>query len=301
MRKPDFFIVGAPKCGTTAMNNYLAQHPQIFMARKEMHCFGSDLQWRKPYFDCAGYLAQFAAAEPGQKAGEASVWYLYSREAAREIHRFQPQAKIIVMLRNPIDMLPSLHAQLVKTGDEDVLDFREALALEPERRLGKRLPQTDAPGIMESVLYREVASFSNQLERYFNVFGRERVHVILFDDFRRNVEAAYQSVLEFLEVDPSFRPPGGFRAVNTRKAPRLTGVWRAIRFAPLPVKRLWRAALPHAWRGQILMLTGRIFIKDAPPQPLPPAVREELKVTFRPEVERLGTLLERDLSHWLDA
>src|SRR3954468_1950993 len=113
MPSPSFFIVGAPKCGTTSLNDYLRQHPRIFIPeRKELHYFGSDLTFLKTQRPTREeYLAHFAAAQPQQIAGEASVWYLYSQLAAREIHDFCREAKFIIMLRNPVDMMHSLHSQ----------------------------------------------------------------------------------------------------------------------------------------------------------------------------------------------
>jgi hypothetical protein len=119
MRKPDFFIVGAPKSGTTAMYFYLKQHPEIFMPeRKELHFFGSD--FFAPHFvrDLKEYLKFFEGADNKKRIGEASVWYLYSKRAAFEIKEFNPDADIIIMLRNPVDMMYSLRETLRKKGIE---------------------------------------------------------------------------------------------------------------------------------------------------------------------------------------
>jgi len=143
MRTPDFFIVGAPKCGTTAMSDYLRQHPEIYMPqRKEPHFFGSDLDAPYPYFirDKEQYFSLFAEAKDEKRVGEASVWYLYSKRAAFEIKEFCPTASIIIMLRNPVDMIYSLHSQRLFTGNEDIPDFEEALEAEEDRKRGLRIP-----------------------------------------------------------------------------------------------------------------------------------------------------------------
>jgi len=132
-RKPDFFIVGAPKCGTTSMYHYLRQHDQIFMPdEKEPHYFGEDLKKRPDKFidNEDEYLNLFKDAKPDQKLGEASTFYLYSKSASREIKEYNPDAKIIIMLRNPIDFLNSLHSQLLFSGNEDEPDFEIAMELE---------------------------------------------------------------------------------------------------------------------------------------------------------------------------
>ncbi|MGH7858384.1 MAG: sulfotransferase, partial [Candidatus Binatia bacterium] len=120
-RIPDFFIVGAPKCGTTAMNDYLAQHPDVFVpARKEMHFFGCDLVFTIPRITRDEYLQAFANWRGQKRIAEASVWYLYSRTAVREIREFSPAARILVMLRQPVDMMYSLHSQRIYNGTEDL-------------------------------------------------------------------------------------------------------------------------------------------------------------------------------------
>ena len=119
MRKPDFFIVGAPKGGTTAMNAYLGQHPEIFIAeRKELHFFGTDLDFSSPRITQEQYLSCFSEVQNEKRVGETSVWYLYSKQAAVEIKKFCPSANIIIMLRNPVDMLYSQHSQFLYNGNE---------------------------------------------------------------------------------------------------------------------------------------------------------------------------------------
>src|SRR5436190_21521408 len=112
MKTPNFFIVGAPKCGTTAMYEFLKQHPQIFMTRKEVDFFGSDLYMKERIRDESAYLQLFAAATDEFRVGEGSVWYLYSKRAAAEIKRFVSDARIIIQLRDPTDMIYSLHSEL---------------------------------------------------------------------------------------------------------------------------------------------------------------------------------------------
>jgi len=211
MRKPDFFIVGAPKCGTTALNDYLQAHPEIFIpAKKEIHFFGADLQFQRPRVTLSEYLSYFAPVQREKRVGESSVWYLYSQQAAEEIKAFSPAARIIIMLRNPVDMMYSLHSQRVYNDNENLVNFEEALAAEADRRQGKRLYQ-NASDAMGS-LYRAAATYTPQVQRYFAVFGREQVHIILFDEFARATPEVYRQTCEFLGVDPQFRPE--FRIVN---------------------------------------------------------------------------------------
>jgi hypothetical protein len=146
----DFFVVGQPKAGTTALYEMLSQHPEIFMPKlKEPQFFATDMRRR---FDPKGwpvlpqalgeYEALFAGAEPGQLRGEASTLYLPSRVAAGKIAAFNPAAKAIAVLREPASLLRSLHLQTLKDRNENEKDFSRALELEPMRRKGKKIPRT---------------------------------------------------------------------------------------------------------------------------------------------------------------
>jgi sulfotransferase family protein len=295
LKRPDFFIVGAPKCGTTAMYSYLQAHPQVFMPfHKEPLFFGADLRRRYGQMDEDQYLNLFADARPDQRAGEASAWYLYSTSAAQEIHDFAPKADIIVMLRNPVDVMYAQHSQLLFNRQESIADFGEALEAEPERRQGRRLP----PGPLrpENLFYRDMVCFADQLERYLATFGRERVHVIIHDDLLRDTPGEYRRVLEFLAVAPDFQP--SFERRNTNKRPRSAGLQQLIYAPPGALRvlgpRLRRSRLAHALRDAMVALNSRAEAR----REMDPALRRQLAEELRPEVERLGSLIGRDLSAW---
>src|ERR1700686_4114710 len=174
MRKPDFFMVGAPKCGTTALYRCLQAHPDIFVPeRKEPHHFGTDLYSPTYVRNLDEYLSLFAGAEEKKRVGEASVWYLYSKCAAAEIRAFHPHASVIMMLRNPVDMLYSLHSQHLYNGTEEIVDFADALSAEADRKKGRRLPE-GVPAV-ERLFYREVAKYRDQVGRYLRAFGSANV------------------------------------------------------------------------------------------------------------------------------
>ena len=141
---PDFYLVGAPKCGTTALYDFLSQHPQIFLPRtKELLHFASDLSYPTRLSEDE-FLAHFADRQGEQRAGTAHTAYLQSKRAAREIKSKRPDADIIIMLRNPVDMLHSWHSELLYETIEDIEDFEAALDAEPARRRGERIPRTRA-------------------------------------------------------------------------------------------------------------------------------------------------------------
>jgi hypothetical protein len=296
-RFPDFFIVGAFKSGTTALYEYLRQHPQVFMPfHKEPLFFGDDLTRRYGRMTRDQYLDLFREARPDQRAGEASAWYLYSKSAAREIAAASPGAGIVVMLRNPVDVMYAQHSQLLFNVEEDIVDFGAALAAEPDRRRGERLPP--GPLRVENLYYRESVRFAEQVRRYLDAFGNERVHVIVFDDFRDDTPAAYRAVLEFLGVDPTFTPD--FEVRNPNKQVRFKALQRLVYQPPGPLLRavpvLRRFPLVHRLRERVLSMNSAARRRPA----MDPGLRRRLLDELAPEIEELGRLIGRDLSAWLE-
>jgi hypothetical protein len=295
VRRPDFFIVGAAKCGTTALEAYLRRHPDVYMSPlKEPHYFGSDLPFadRAPFSE-AEYLAHFAGARDERRIGEKSVWYLYSKRAAAEIKEFSPSARIIVMLRNPVDQMYSLYWDRRFQGSEPIMDFEAALQAEPSRRRGLGLPRR---GMRENVLYRAIASYPDQLARYFDAFGREHVHVIVLDDLKRDARAVYATTLEFLDVNPV--TDALLRPTNVGRQVRSSRVARVLHTPPWFVVRLGRAILSRPARVWLAARLRRLNSRQARPPAMPGELRRRLQAEFAPDVERLGSMLGRDLSHW---
>jgi hypothetical protein len=293
--RPDFFIIGAFKSGTTALYEYLRRHPQVFMSfNKEPNFFGDDLTRHYGRLSMADYLALFRDAQPGQRVGDGSTWYLYSSSAAREIAAFSPAAQIIVLLRNPIDVMYAQHSQLLFRADENLTDFETALEAEPARRRGEQL--RPPPVRPETLFYRHSVHFAEQLERYFDVFGRRRVHVALFDDLVADTAATYRAVLEFLGIDPTFRPD--FTVHNENKRVRLRALQRLVYNPPGPllgaVHRLRRFPLVHRMRDGVLRLNSRTEKREA----MDPVLRGQLLDELAPEIDRLSETIGRDLSGW---
>lgn len=302
-RKPDLFIIGAAKAGTTSLYEYLRGHPQIFMSRaKEPRYFAPDLavgtsghDLNHPH-DEERYLALFAEARDEKRVGEASVRYIYSQQAPELIADFQPKPYIIAMIRNPVDMMHSMHNQRVSEGHEDIIDFEEALAAEEDRRAGRRIP---AGSNSKLSIYRDRARFSEQLERWFDRFGRDRVHVIVFEDMVRDPAGIFRGVLEFLEVDPDYQPET-FAAYNKSHAPR-SRLLRSITRSRLPQWIVWDA-LPRIVGDRMTRSMVRAFRhsplnrRPAPRPPLAPELRSQLENEFAADVARTGEMLGRDLA-----
>ncbi len=298
---PDFFIIGAPKCGTTALAEYLSKHPDVFMARKEMHHFGADLQFGSQIFRRheEAYIAEFDGWNGQKLAGEASVWYLYSKLAAGEIKAFNPNARIIIMLREPAEMLYSLYYQFRLDGNEQLPTFEEALAAEPDRRAGRGMTRTTY--FAQGLFYRHVASLTEQIRRYINLFGREQVHVIIYDDFAANTAATYGKVLDFLGLEAK-QSVDSLKVVNpaqTAKSPLL----RSLMSDPLV---RGTAVAMHSWLPQPLFavlqkIESKLMqfnFRPAKRPPLDAALRRRIELEFAPEIERLSALLGRDLTFW---
>ncbi|MFW6154847.1 MAG: sulfotransferase family protein [Planctomycetota bacterium] len=292
MNTPNFFIVGAPKCGTTAMDRYLAEHPEIFMCpRKECHYFGSDLRIAYDRPTEAEYRAYFDEADDARRIGESSVCYLVSERAAEEIAAFSPDAKIVIMLRNPVDMMVSLHSQLCHNAEETVTDFEAALAEEADRRAGK-FDSLPTPRIPQAFCYRHMARYPQQVKRYYEVFGPDNVHVIIFDDLKANTPGVYRDVLEFLGVDPTFAPT--FERINANTSARWPRLQQLILASPFGRSYRLRRMIPGVLRRMISGLNSKVHERA----PMAPALRRALTDEFAPVVSELSDLLKRDLTHW---
>lgn len=276
------------------MYEFLRQHPDIYVPeKKEIHFFGSDLYSPHYFRNEQDYLELFSGATSEKRVGEASVWYLYSKLASREIREFNPSASIVIMLRNPVDMIYSLHSHRLYINSEDIEDFQEALHAEADRKKGLRLPQNPYP--VTGLFYREVGHYSEQVKRYLDTFGREQVRIILYDDFKDDPAAACGEIFSFLEVAPH---PVEISVINASKRIRNKKLASFLDPPPAIVRKLGRS-LTSAERRQKLFRTFRdLNTQHGPRQPLSASFRQQLQQEFAPDVDRLSELLGRDLSHW---
>lgn len=290
---PNFFIVGGPKCGTTSLYHYLSSHPDVFLTRKELHHFGSDLVW--PRVSAEEYFATFAGSEGFTRRGDASAGYLYSQRAAREIHDYCPSAWIIVMLRNPVDVMYSFHGQTLWDDEEDITDFEEALDAEEARKRGERIPPRCTHDW--SLFYRDLARFSQQLERYLTAFGRDRVHIIVFDDLESQPAEEYRRTLEFLGLGTEHEPE--FKVYNRNKQLRSRRLDYFIKHRAMAMRRLVRLAFPDPHRRRRVFERVLEFnVTSSKRTPLSSELRQRLQREFAVEVERLSNVVGRDLTYW---
>lgn len=296
VRWPDFYIVGAPKAGTTSLYGYLAGHPDIFLpGRKELRYFGSDLAHRRRHeLSEAEFLDHYAGAPPERQWGNAYVWYLYSRSAAAEIHAVRPDARIVVMLRDPVRALYALHSEFVFDGNEDIDDFTAALAAEPDRCAGRRIPaEAHFP---EALCYHRTVAYGEQLARYLDLFGRDQVHVALIDDFIADADAAGGRVLAFLGLQPATGQ--AFPHANPNKRSRSAAMRRLLAAPPPRLRAAIRAMVPAGPRRAAYRRVSTLNVQAQDRAAMPLDVERRLRDELDPEVAALETIVGRSLAAW---
>jgi hypothetical protein len=302
MIKPNFFIVGKPKSGTTALHLMLDQHPEIYMSPvKEPNHFARDsieAAERRgrgyrgmPYKELKNYLRLFEKAKSEKIVGESSTNYLLSHEAARRIADFNPDAKILMILREPADFLSAMHQQLLRSGNETEPDFRKALLLEEERRQGRQIP--DSASDPAKLLYSEHAKYSEQIQRFFDVFDRSQVKIVIYDDFREDNLAVYKDVLTFLEVDSGFKPE--VLEINRSKDMRFVKLANWLIYHGERKKGSFKEKAPQWLVRPVAAALRKVFFGEGKQTRKDPALERELALRNKPEVERLSALLEVDL------
>jgi hypothetical protein len=304
---PDFFVVGAPRCGTTSFCRYLATNPQICFSRpKEPHYFSrisvlpSERELRSDYVE--RYFGHRNGAH--RVAGEGSVSYLYLPGVIERIRHFNPAARFVVMLRNPMAMLPSYHLKMQFMLLEDEEDFARAWSLQDARVRGESVPRHCLDTRL--LMYREVARFGMQLERLFDLAGRESTHVVVLDDFQIDPLGTYRKLLAFLRVDDDGRT--WFPRKNESRSYRYRWLQELLYL------RETRADAPRRIEQRVerkARLSGlgknKPWIKSlmkwnwiaAKPAPLTPEMRAVVADSLRPDIELLSRLLKRDMGFWL--
>jgi Sulfotransferase domain len=304
MRVPDFFIIGQPKSGTTALYEILRRHPQIFMpARKEPVFLASDLHsglWStvpgRPR-TLADYLALFTPARAEQRVGEASTVYLWSHAAAANIAQLAPRARVIAIMREPASFLRSLHLQLLQNHIETENDLGRAIALEPARRDGRLLPSNCS--FPQALLYSERVRYLEQLRRYDTRVPKEQILVLAYDDFRSDNEATVRKILRFLDVADELpverldaNPTVQVRSKRLEDLLRVAPVQNGM--LPRAAKSAVKAVTSRRVRHGALRLARQRLLYTEPP-PVDHELMLSLRRRFKGEVVALSDYLGRDL------
>ena len=310
------FIVGAPRCGTTSLSKYLKAHPDVGFSRiKEPHFFAqNDLRGlpADELRDTVGreYLDRYYRGREGCAVlAEGSVTYLYFPGQLEPILRLWPRAKFVVAVRNPLQMIPSLHQRLIHNGDESVRDFRRAWALVPERRAGRSIPDRCAdPRLLD---YWEIGQLGKYVEKLFAAVGRERCFVSIFDDLATDPRRHYRELLDFLEL----RDDGQADFAPNRESKSVKLIWLQ-RLLMRPPRRAIKVLGSHNYQerfdvekpprllAETLLRARKKLLKwnQAPARKarIDDKLLEEMRETYRADVARLSALVGRDLNHWME-
>lgn len=296
MGTPDFLLVGAAKSGTSSLDKYLSQHPDIFIpAKKEAHFFstpdfpdqftgpGDEGMNRYTLRSWQEYQSLFDKVHNHKAVGESSVFYLYYPGTAERIVRTIPKARILILLRNPVDRAYSAYMHLVRDGRE-TLDFEQSLALEAQRKASHYEPMW---------LYKELGMYSGQVRQYLKHFDRRAVKVVLFEEFVRDPQSAMEQIFDFLGVDTDVHVDTGLR-VNESGVPKLRWVYEFIA-RPHPLKELIKPLFSQRNRERLGARATSLVLQK---QTMSQATRDELTQYFAADIHMLEYLLDRDLSIW---
>ena len=300
---PGFIIGGAPKCGTTSLHQVLHQHPDLWVAKNEVYFFDADdpiahgdflkvqdgaLHWRNPADPDARawYADRLSDAPDGALIGEDSTAYLMSEVAPHRIRELAPQAKVIFMLRDPVKRAYSQYWHLLRSG-RTTLSFEDALSVERSIILG--------------------STYAPALRRYYEALGPDRVHVLLFEEFKADLMASVRAVTDFLGVPPLPDPPSQTWHNKTKYPKRLDSLRRANWVGgPLVRYRYARhfgevaprhARLAHwAYRKWYAYVANHVLTEDRPPEAMSERTQDYLRQHLSARNAGLSDLLGKDLA-----
>lgn len=307
MTLPNFLIIGAQKSGTTALYHHLKQHPQVYMPpEKEPHFFALEdesIDFQGPrdqeilnhiaVTDLQAYRGLFGGVTDEKAVGEASAVYLYSPKACWRIKHYIPEARLIVILRNPADRAYSSFLHMIRDGREPLDDFEEALG-EEEARI-----QDNWGPIWH---YKRAGFYYGQVKRYLETFGREQIKVYLYEDLKNDPGGMLEDVFRFLEVDDTFVPDvsGNYNVAGVPKSKPLHGL-HGFLIKPHPLKSALKPFVPKNLRRRaVASLVNGIRNRNLIKPLFLPETRGRLLAEYEEDVLKLGSLIERDLSGWLD-
>jgi len=292
--------VGAPKCGTTSMFYYLTQHPNVYnLLLKEPHFLCSDFPRLRGVDDDAHYFGLFSRAAAEHLAvGEASMTYMYSDVALQRIREINPAARIILLVRNPADMVYSWHSHSLTTLNEDQADFEKAWALQGERSHGRQLP----PRCLEPFFlqYRQLGMLGHYLQKIYAQFPAQSVKVIFHDDMKTDIRATYDDLVTFLGLPPyedaSFRLMNVNKTIRNRFIARLTDRNAGSRYTRKFQFFKKALGLEQFSIRTRLRKFNRVSTKR---REMRPEFRRILLDEFKPDIRLLAELTGRNLDHWL--
>ena len=291
MIKPNLFLVGAPKCATTALSKWLGEHPHIFITSPKEPCyFNSDVgvnnihSWEE-------YTQLYDnVQEDHQFFGEASTVYMYSKTAIDHILALNPDAKILAAVRNPVDVALALHNEELRSFNEDLASFEDAWEAQSPRREGQAIPA----GCKSSSLlqYRERSSLGTQIEVLTQKVPEGNLKIVFFDDIKSNPSHVYADILSFLGLENDGRTDFGVQ--NAR------GHWRSMAIQR-GIRALARFKNRYITKHRFGVLSRFSALNRAPANDnqTPSDTRRRLTAEFQDEIQLIQAVTGRDLSHWL--
>lgn len=295
---PNFLVIGAAKAGTTALCQYLAEHPQIYFSpQKEPRFFA--LEGETITFQGPGDLTRFRYVTDVEKyeqlfknvtneiaLGEGSTWYLYLPKAAERIKHYIPDVKIIIMLRDPVERAYSNFSGLQREGVEPIKDFEVAIREESARIRNNWSPTWH---------YKQKGFYYPQLKRYFDLFDHNQIKVSLYDDFKVNSRMVVQDIYRFLGVDDTFNPDSSQKH-NVSGIPKNQLLHQFLKQSN-PLRGFLHSLVPAKLRQQVKNNLINFNLDKLPP--LSSEVRRQLIEEYREDILKTQDLINRDISQWL--
>ncbi len=297
-KKVNCFVVGNPRSGTTALHNILSQHPDIYIPDPvapyhfctDIHKESDKFHGKMKYFTKYRSIVEFEQLYNGRRESilcDISTNYLISKKAAENIYKYNPKAKIIIMLREPIDFLRSLHQELVFQGVERYASFEKALTAEKKRRKGEDIPKKISTP--QDLFYFKRADFVRKIRRYYKFFDKKQIKIILYDDFKNDYDKTIKDILEFLGVDSQIKLKN--KVVNQSKVVNMPNLNRLISIlSTMTIKNV----VPTKIRRNVgKMIKKRISSKKR--EEIPKETKEKLMKYFKPQVKELSKITNIDL------
>lgn len=298
MIKTDFFIVGFQKSGTTSLAYWLNEHPEIDVFFEieyfcsDFHKESDDFHKKAKYYKCrslSDYKRKLKISS-NKIVGDKSPSYLYSKEAAKNIFDYNPNAKIIICIREPLEFLRSWHSHAYLMRHENIKDFNKAITMEKRRKKNYNLIPNTAKH-PSYLYYTDMVKFSSQIKRYLELFSSKNIKVILFGDIKKNTVKVYQETLKFLGCrNIEFRPY--FKRKNPGGKPRFEFFQNFILNPDNDMKKVIRKILPVKFHGKIWRLLVDINKKRRKEISTDFKLNNSLKRELNLEVIKLNKLLQ---------
>lgn len=295
--QPNLFIFGGAKCGTTSLAYYLSQHKEIYFSqKKEPFYFAKDFDPpTRPSFD--EYLSLFDA-ENKKYYAEGTPWYLYSQIAAEEIHKFNPKSKIIIIIRNPFEVLTSLFDDFSYKHSENKKSLYDALIAIEHRKNGDMIPDLAKP-FYQKLFYLDVIKYSEQIKRVYKYFNKDNVYIINFDDLKNKTSDSLISLFNFLDIDNDISGID-LSVKNKAKKNKSNFIKRVITEPSNGLRKIVNACLPtkikHTLRSKFIKLNSIKGKKTEIDNKSYQLIYKQLNK----EIDEIQKLVGFDVKHWAD-